>query len=68
LIDLILTKISTFLVIVDKGEEKSHKDKKLSCKGGEVSHKGIVRGRESKDMTLERDQLKLSTQVGGASS
>jgi hypothetical protein len=68
LIDLILTKIGTFLVIVDKGGEKSHKDKKLSCKGGEVSHKGIVRGRESKDMTLERDQLKLSTQVGGASS
>jgi hypothetical protein len=68
LIDLIITKISTFLVIVDKGGEKSHKDKKLSCKGREVSHKGIVRGRESKDMTLERDQLKLSTQVGGASS
>jgi hypothetical protein len=41
LIDLSLTKISTFLVIVDKGGEKSHKDrkshkdKKLNCKDGE---------------------------------
>jgi hypothetical protein len=50
LIDLTLTKIGTFLVIIDKGGEKSHKDKKLSYKGG------------------ERVQLKLSTQVGGASS
>jgi hypothetical protein len=33
--DLILTKIDTFLVIVDKG--------------GEVSHKDIERGRESKN-------------------
>jgi hypothetical protein len=40
LIDLTLTKIDTFLVIVDKGEEKSHKDKKLSCKGGERYSKG----------------------------
>jgi hypothetical protein len=55
-------------MIVDKGGEKSHKDKKLSCKGAKVSHKGIVRGRETKDMTLERDQLKLSARVGGASS
>jgi hypothetical protein len=56
LIDLTLTKISTFLVIVDKG--------------GEVSHKDIERRREenANDMTLERDQLKLSTQVGGVSS
>jgi hypothetical protein len=61
LIDLSLTKISIFLVIVDKEGDKSHKDKKLSCKGGERYSKG---GR----MTLERDQLKLSTQVGGASS
>jgi hypothetical protein len=37
LIDLTLTKIGTFLVIVDKGGEKSHKDKKLSCKEGEKS-------------------------------
>jgi hypothetical protein len=42
-------------------------------KGGEVSHKDIERGRESKRYdigkgTLERDQLKMSTQVGGASS
>jgi hypothetical protein len=50
-------------VIIDKGGEKSHKDKKLSCKGGEVSHKCIVRRREIKDMTLERDQLKLRTRV-----
>jgi hypothetical protein len=35
LINLTLTKIGTFLVIVDKEGEKSHKDKKLSCKGGE---------------------------------
>jgi hypothetical protein len=63
-----LTKIDTFLVIVDKGGEKSHKNKKLSYKGGEVSHKGIVKGRESKDMTLEMDQLKLSIRVGGTSS
>jgi hypothetical protein len=48
LIDLTFTKIGTFLVIIDKGEEKSHKDKKLSCKGGEVSHKDKERGRESK--------------------
>jgi hypothetical protein len=27
-------------VIVDKGGEKSHKDKKLSCKGGERSSEG----------------------------
>jgi hypothetical protein len=33
-------------VIVDKEREKSHKDKKLSCKGGEVNHKGILRGIE----------------------
>jgi hypothetical protein len=55
-------------MIVDKGGEKSHEDKKLSCKGREVSHGGIERGRKSKDMTLARDQLKLSIQVGGASS
>jgi hypothetical protein len=61
LIDLSLTKIGTFFVIVDKGGEKSHKDKKLSCKGGERYSKG-------EKMTLERDQLKLSTLVGGASS
>jgi hypothetical protein len=63
--------LAPFLVIIDKGGEKSHKDKKLSCKGGEVSHKGIVRGEKAKDMTdmtLERDQLKLSTQVGEESS
>jgi hypothetical protein len=35
LIDLSLTKIGTFLVFVDKGGEKSHKDKKLNCKEGE---------------------------------
>jgi hypothetical protein len=35
LIDLTLTKIGTFLVIVDKG--------------GEVSHKDVERGRESKN-------------------
>jgi hypothetical protein len=52
LIDLTLTKIGTFLVIVDKGGEKSHKDrkvtkieksqrdKKLSCKGGKRFSKG----------------------------
>jgi hypothetical protein len=39
LIDLTLTKIGTFLVIVDKGGEKSHKAKKLSCKGGEKAKK-----------------------------
>jgi hypothetical protein len=33
-------------VIVDKEGEKSHKDKKLSYKRGEVSQKGIVRGRK----------------------
>jgi hypothetical protein len=70
LFDLTLAKISTFLVIVDKGGEKSHEDKKLSCKGGERYSKGErnQKGREIKNMTLERDQLKLSTQVGGASS
>jgi hypothetical protein len=79
LIDLTLTKIGIFFVIVDKGGEKSHKDKKLSHKGIVRGEEDIVRGRESKrydiekgekakDMTLERDQLKLSTRVGGASS
>jgi hypothetical protein len=71
LIDLTFTKIGTFLVIIDKGGEKSHKDKGKSHKdnkGGEVSLKGIARGEKAKVMTLERDQLKLSTRVGGASS
>jgi hypothetical protein len=35
LIDLSLTKIGTFLVIIDKGGEKSHKDRK--------SHKDIAK-------------------------
>jgi hypothetical protein len=61
-------------VIVDKRGEKSHKDrrkvtkleksqrdKKLSYKGGERHSKG-------ERMMLERDQLKLSTKVGGACS
>jgi hypothetical protein len=56
-----------------KGERKVTKierkrEKSQVTKRREVSLKGIVRGKESKDMTLERDQLKLSTQVGGASS
>jgi hypothetical protein len=46
-------------VIVDKGGEKSHKDKKLSCKGGEVSHKGIVRGRESKRYDIRKGSIKI---------
>ena len=59
LIDLTLTKIGTFFVIVDKGREKSHKDKKLSCKGGEVSHKVIVRGRESKRYNIGNGSIKI---------
>jgi hypothetical protein len=46
-------------VIVDKGGEKSHKDKKLSCKGGEVSHKGIVRGRENKRYVFGKGSIKI---------
>jgi hypothetical protein len=46
-------------VIVDKGGEKSHKDKKLSYKGGEVSHKGIVRGRESKRYDIVKRSIKI---------
>jgi hypothetical protein len=37
--------------------KKSHKDKNLSCKGGERYCKG-------ERMTLEKDLLKLSAQVG----
>jgi hypothetical protein len=54
LIDLTLTKIGTFLVIIDKR--------------GEVSHKDIERGRESKRYDVGKGSRKLSTQVGGASS
>jgi uncharacterized protein YheU (UPF0270 family) len=60
LIDLTLTKIDTFLVIVDKGREKSHKDRKVTKIKSQVAkgEKDIVWG----------EKLKLSTQVGGASS
>jgi hypothetical protein len=49
-------------VIVDKGG----RSKSLRYRKGE--RKQIVRGEKAKDMILERDQLKLSTQVGRASS
>jgi hypothetical protein len=55
LIDLTLTKIGTFLVIVDKGGEKSHKDKKLSCKG----EKDIVKGRESIRYDIGKGSIKI---------
>jgi hypothetical protein len=45
LIDLTLTKIGTFLVIVDKG--------------GEVSHKDIERGRESKRYDIGKGSIKI---------
>jgi predicted GNAT family acetyltransferase len=45
LIDLILTKISTFLVIVDKG--------------GEVSHKDIERRKESKRYDIGKESIKI---------
>jgi hypothetical protein len=46
-------------VIIDKGGEKNHKDKKLSCQGGEVSHKGIERGRESKRYDIGKGSIKI---------
>jgi hypothetical protein len=41
------------------------RDKSQRYRKGERKQKG---GEKAKDMMLERDQLKLSTQVGGASS
>jgi hypothetical protein len=46
-------------VIVDKGGEKSHKDKKLSCKGREVGQKDIVRERESKRYDIGKGSIKI---------
>jgi hypothetical protein len=57
-------------VIVDKGEEKSHKDiakSKKDIKRGRESTKIEKSQRERKDI-VRGEKLKLSTQVGGASS
>jgi hypothetical protein len=53
-------------VIIDKGGEKSHKDKKLNYKVGEVSHKGIVRGRESKRYDIGKGSIKIEHMSWGS--